>query len=150
MSGNAISFSFEHAEKIYTEMTALAEEAESEIYKLRNQRDILSELSLQYEVSELDEQIRKLMRVCDDIRENAEKLRRITEHYEETERLAADIVSKLPERNLFNDKKYDPAARISPGQLPVFSDTIYSGNYIAREEWLDDLIFEWRGEHEQV
>ena len=131
-------------------MTALAEDAELEIYKLRKQRDILSEMSLLREVSELNEQIQKLTRVCDDIRENAEKLRRITEHYEETEHLAAVIVSKLPERNLFNDKKYDPAARISPGPLPVFSDTIYSGNYIAREEWLDDLIFEWRGEHEQV
>ena len=131
-------------------MTALAEDAELEIYKLRKQRDILSEMSFLREVSELNEQIQKLTRVCDDIRENAEKLRRITEHYEETEHLAAVIVSKLPERNLFNDKKYDPAARISPGPLPVFSDTIYSGNYIAREEWLDDLIFEWRGEHEQV
>ena len=128
----------------------LAEEAEDALLKLRTQRDILSKMSLSQEVSELTEQIQTLTKICDDIYENAEKLRRITEHYEETERLAANIVSRLPERHLFNNTKYASAAKISPGPLPEFSAGLFSGKYIAGEEWLDDLIFEWRGEHEQI
>lgn len=131
-------------------MLSIADDAENELFRLRTQRDILSGTSLSREVSELTEQIKKLEKICGDIHDNAEKLRRISEHYEETEQLAADIVSRLPDRRFFNNAVHTSAAGISASSVSVTSAGIFSGKYIAGEEWLDDLIFEWRGEREQV